>query len=699
MNPFRHFIDIASRPFPGAKRSATVAMMVLQGMNCLAAEKGEMVTLESLVAEMSDFDRVARWPSPEFACLQASSHDRATVSPDQPGWFANGDHSNFIRDEVNQGRTERVMLDTEGPGALVRFWLTTVENKKGVLRIYLDHAAEPELVFPAFDLMSSKLDLKEPFAIPHPGYTRDGNGGNTLMLPVPFAKHCKVTWEEKGAGPRYYQINHRTYAKGTPVKTFRSSEMAALRALLENAGERLLAPRTEVDGASQGSNPTLGAGKSSSFDLPKGPAALAMMRFHLTVAGNGDPARALRSTLLRIKFDGNETVWCPASDFFGSGAGLNPLQNWYRTVSKEGGMTCRWVMPYQTSARITLENLGDEEVTVSLLCVTKPWTWDDRSMHFHTAWHAEAGLDTRPERDWNFIKLTGRGVYVGDTLALFNRVATWYGEGDEKIRVDGDARLRHLGTGTEDYYNYSFAPRGIMQTPFANQVRVDETRTQGHNIMTRSRNLDGIPFRKSLDFDIELISWQPTRLDYAATTHWYAFSGGTSNAKPQVAEAVARIPTLEEAMHPPAFAGVIDAETLEIVEHSPGLITENQDMQVFGFDLWSRGEQLLGRGTKAGDFLVLKIPAPDAAKKRIILQATRANDYAHLSFTVNGTKSLHTFEGYAPSVSPSGDFEIGTFAPVDGHFLIRVEVAGTSPSSVGPRYYFGLDSFRLKAVE
>jgi len=83
-----------------------------------------------------------------------------------------------------------------------------------------------------------------------------------------------------------------------------------------------------------------------------------------------------------------------------------------------------------------------------------------------------------------------------------------------------------------------------MQTPFANQVRVDQPMTQGHNILTRTRNLDGIPFSKALDFDFELISWQPTTLIYAATTYWYAFPGATANVPPLPAAATRPVPAL-----------------------------------------------------------------------------------------------------------------------------------------------------------
>jgi hypothetical protein len=152
--------------------------------------------MESLLAELTDYAAVACWPQPEFTCKQASSYDRGTVAPDKPGWFANNDQNQFIRTEDNQGRKERVMLDADGPGCIVRFWLSTKRNKKGTLRIYLDGATEPALAFPTYDLLSGDLKIGAPLVQPHPGYRPDGNGGNNFYLPIPYAKHCKITWEE-----------------------------------------------------------------------------------------------------------------------------------------------------------------------------------------------------------------------------------------------------------------------------------------------------------------------------------------------------------------------------------------------------------------------------------------------------------------------------------------------------------------------
>ena len=75
---------------------------------------------------------------------------------------------------------------------------------------------------------------------------------------------------------------------------------------------------------------------------------------------------------------------------------------------------------------------------------------------------------------------------------------------------------------------------------------MDQPMTRGNNVLTRTRNLDGIPFSQSLNFDFELISWQPTKLIYAATTYWYARPGASSNIQPQPRSAALPVPTLVE---------------------------------------------------------------------------------------------------------------------------------------------------------
>ncbi|MEM1061290.1 MAG: DUF2961 domain-containing protein, partial [Planctomycetota bacterium] len=128
----------------------------------------------------------------------------------------------------------------------------------------------------------------------------------------------------------------------------------------------------------------------------------------------------------------------------------------------------------------------------------------------------------------------GRGVYVGDTLTVFNPVQRWWGEGDEKIFVDGESFPSIFGTGTEDYYGYSWGGRStdFYEHPFHAQPRShiynkgnrksgDEHNTQGYSTETRTRSLDTIPFQSGLKLDMEVWSWADCEMSYGVGTYWY----------------------------------------------------------------------------------------------------------------------------------------------------------------------------------
>ena len=46
--------------------------------------------------------------------------------------------------------------------------------------------------------------------------------------------------------------------------------------------------------------------------------------------------------------------------------------------------------------------------------------------------------------------------YVGNMYQISNPVPNWWGEGDEKIYIDGEKFPGTFGTGTEDYYGYAY---------------------------------------------------------------------------------------------------------------------------------------------------------------------------------------------------------------------------------------------------
>jgi len=508
-------------------------LLILYTFNAFAQNK---VTLASLLQEMVDPSSVAQWPDPFYSTKQASSYDRRSISPDEPGWFANSDNSQYIRIEDVMGRTENVMLDEDGPGAIVRFWLTTFK-RNGILRIYLDHQKEPVIEIPAYDLMKSGLMLGKALLNPHSSYEPKEKGGSTLYLPIPYAQHCKITFEdlEKEKQPRYYQINYRTYAKGTKVETFDHKNLSAIKSQIEAVDSILLQPSVP-QGKQLSVNETLKAQNEVTLVLPKGSAAIHQLTFDIATEDKKDYAQVLRSVILKISFDGQETVWCPLADFSGSGVGGNSIQSWYRTVNKEGKVISRWVMPYKEKAVITLINLGDIDVESSIKATVKKWKWDDNSMYFHTGFKQIKNAPITNEYDantvleWSQINIKGKGIYLGNTLAIYNHMHTWYGEGDQKIWVDKEAWPSEYGTGTEDYYNTSWAPVVLYQTPFANAPRADNEDSFGHNTFTRTRNLDGVTFKEYFKFDLEMLGWDIGTADFAATSYWYGFAGAIDDS-------------------------------------------------------------------------------------------------------------------------------------------------------------------------
>ena len=668
------------------------AAMLLIGMTVSPASAEEpVVSLKSLLHELIDYDHLARWPEPAFTCRQASSYDRASKTPeDKEGWFANGDQNQWIREEKNGDRTEKVMMDADGPGAIVRFWITSGDKKHGKIRIYLDGGESPLVTIPSYDFTNNDaLPAGKPLLTSHPGASPKGRGGNTLFLPIPYAKHCKVTWEEGDTSDysRYYQVNYRTYPAGTKVETFSPAILEAAKDVLEQVNRALADPASmSARGKEATHEQVVEPGKDWSIVLP-GPAAVRELEIHL---GNQD-AQALRSLILRGEFDGEETIWCPVGEFCGSGVGLNVLESWYRSVAKDGTMTCRWVMPHKESANLTFKNLGSAAVRMRVTVKTRDWKWDDRSMHFHANWRQQYPLATRPFSDWNYITASGKGVYVGDNLCVMNPVPAWWGEGDEKVWVDGESFPSHFGTGSEDYYCYSWSDPSLFQTPFANQVRCDGPGNKGHTCVTRTRSLDAIPFTKSLKFDMEVWNWADCKVAYAATTYWYGLPGAKSNRGPEPQEAAREIPSVPPT---PKIAGAIECEKLKIVAKSENTPVEPQTGALSDGE-WSGGAQLFVRGNKPGDFVELAIPAAGTGAKKLTLYATKSWDYGILRFTVNGQPAGKDFDAYSAQVVLSGPIELGKFEPKDGQFLLRVEVVGGNPASKNSKSFFGLDAITL----
>lgn len=698
--------------------SSLIVAMLLGGCLLSAAvppaRAAGPVDLESLLREMGDRDHLARVAEPAFTCRQFSSYDRETVAPDQPGWFANWDRSQFVRVEENAGRREWVLMDAAGPGAVVRFWATWHGPgggpfSNGTLRIYLDENPTPAIEGPTADLISGGALAPPPLSdsvSPDSPYERRGHN---LYLPIPYARHCKITYQSeamKDIGGKqgealYYQINYRTYEAGTAVESLTRERLAASKPLLEETCQRLLASGIAAESlaetvAEQG---TLEPGQQESLRL-SGPAAI--RRMTLRIAAENLP-QALRSTVLEIEFDGQRSVWCPVGEFFGTGYQIQAYRSWYTQVAPDGSLQCFWLMPFARSCRLTLHNLGAEPVEVQRAEVAcGPWTWDDRSLLFHAAWRQYTKLDTGPDKDQtgqgafdvNYVQVQGQGQFVGDTLTVFNGAAAWWGEGDEKIYVDGERFPSHIGTGTEDYYGYAWCRPEYFESPFHAQPCGAGNLAGGLSVNSRYRLLDAIPFTTSFRFDMELWHWRSTVVNFAPATFWYAQPGARWNVAPDAQTAALPVASkrsdVVEVLQVP---GAIEGESLKILDKTGGA-TEVQAADTYR---WSGDCQLWWIDGQVGDRLVLEVPVAQAGTYRVLANLTKARDYAQVRLQLNDQPTEKTFERFHPRVAHDL-LDLGTFSLAAGPQRLTVEIVGAHPQAI-KRHMFGLDYLKLERIE
>ena len=420
------------------------------------------ITTASLLDEMVSYDVVTGYPAVNYRAAQVSSYDRRTVSPHEPGWFANDDGAGFERLDTVRGRVEKVLFDEKGPGAITRIWMTT-SDKRGTLRFYFDESDTPEIEIPAYDMARFPATVGTALSLTHTHYEDElsKTGGNTFFLPLPYARSCRITLEEPDYTvkiPRYYHIGYRTYDNGTNVRTFSLKEVRKLTDKIAAVNRKLLSPEMYADGTECTRTVTPTSNGTTSLHLPDGSKAIRSLAITLSEFDPADLTEIMQQTWLRIDFDDTRCVWCPLDCFFGVGTGAPASSGWYVSSDGKSSFTSRWVMPYAEHADLRLEKKSDIPFTAVITCYVDDFDRTAQTLYFHATYHDETGIPVNndynsPDNlDWNFTTITGHGVYCGDVLSLYNHCPDWYGEGDEKIWVDNDTFPSFMGTGTEDYY-------------------------------------------------------------------------------------------------------------------------------------------------------------------------------------------------------------------------------------------------------
>jgi hypothetical protein len=625
------------------------------------AAENATITTASLIPEMTDLKLMAEFPSPAYTCKQFSSYDRAAKSPSE-NWFANGDCGQYLRTEDNNGRKEFVMMDATGPGAIVRIWSA---NPNGTLRIYIDGNETPVIETPMSELLGGK----------YPGLPRPISGeyskGWNLYFPIPYAKSCKVTSDK---GDFYYHVNYRTYEVGTKVVSFTADQIKSLEKEIAQLAERLASPRgnpADMAGQSQSYSIHLEPGESTTAEL-NGP--MAVVRTTMKVSAS-DRDAALRGVILKGTFDGEQTIESPLGDLFGSAPGINAYASLPLGMTKDGEMYCHWVMPFKQSATFEMVNTTKVAVDIVGELQTGEYQWTDRSMHFHAKWRAQFDVPTRPMIDWNYMTAQGKGVFAGVAFAIDNPVKDWWGEGDEKIYVDGETFPSHFGTGTEDYYGYAWCWPVPFTHAYHNQPRCDGPGNYGRTSVNRFHIFDRIPFTKDFKFDMELWHWnEKCKVNMAVVTYWYAMPGSKDGFKPiRVEDAIIR-PMPEYKI--PRVAGALEGEDMKILEKVGTADPQDWDGLSAGRQLWWHA------GMKQGDNLVLGFDAKKAGKYRVLVRCLKAKDYGIHQLAINGQTAGQPIDFYNDTVTPTKEIDLGTFDLKEGQNQLSVTVVGANEKAI-----------------
>jgi len=275
---------------------------------------------------------------------------------------------------------------------------------------------------------------------------------------------------------------------------------------------------------------------NSTFTLAEIEGSGAIQQIWLTPA----PLNKTRSMIIRFYWDDEETpsVEVPLGDFFACGW-QEYCQNNSLMVNVNPGsaFNCYWTMPFRKKAKVTIENLDDNQITIYYQINYVLTEVPDNAAYFHAQFRR-----VNPLKAKDVVTLVdgikGKGHFVGTYMAWEVFSPGWWGEGEIKFYMDGDKEFPTIaGTGTEDYFcgSYNFDRNGYYRefsTPYAGLVQVLPRDTRAYIPgqrfgLYRWHITDPIRFEEDLKVTMQALGWQdggrylPLEDDISSTVFWY----------------------------------------------------------------------------------------------------------------------------------------------------------------------------------
>lgn len=473
---------------------------------------------------------------------------------------------------------------------------------------------------------------------------------------------------------------------------------------VRRAGEEKLNPRAEprgdLDEQSNWDNFHVAPGQTHVLLDEKGPGIIT--HIWITFLGpepqdwakNGSANH--QEMLLRMYWDGNPrpAVEAPVGDFFANCFGQRREVISLPVVVEDGdAYNCFWQMPFRKSARI--EIINQSEKPISLLYYNIDWIKKKRlpkgTPYFYAQYRQE--YPVRHGKDYVVLETKGKGQYVGTVLAVRTRSPAWFGEGDEKIYIDGEAKASIWGTGTEDYFLSAWGLKATS-TPYFGVPYFDQWGIVGsHTSAYRWHINDPIVFNTGIKMsfehfgwiapdenpDYKSTSWNEREDDYSSVAFWYQTGQPTFGARAPHARERA-LPSLDLII---AYA----REYMDPGHHGAGQVVSQQ------LDLYPGPQLLYEPKTNQDAWLEIPFTVTNKQPFRLLLNLTKSYDFGQYQISLNGIKLGEPIDLYSPKVV-NEEAHLLDFWPDPGVYTLRLQCVGRNQASSG--YYCGLESVRLR---
>lgn len=614
--------------------------------------QGQTITMNELLDEMVDLNRLPEISSPNYRTVQFSSYDRRSKTPADTTWFANEDgfggepvpgFEKVLMQPDSGGIGEYLICDIQSPGVIQRLWTAAIS---GEIRLFLDDVKAPVYEGNASDFFRNPLEQLAGLTSTEK-YSQTIRQYDAFYLPVPFARRCRMEWIGDIKEPHFYHIGIRIYDPDVKVETFRAGNFSKYIQKLDEINNILT--RTESLNHQENADvlkTEIRIDANASDDLFKLEGNKSIVYLAIKIKAR-DEEIVLRQSVLNIYFDDVAVpqVHSPSGDFFGAAPGVNPFESLPFSVLPDSAMLCRFVMPFKKSARIEIVNHSDESIKVLAGIKTTPYKWNEgRSMYFFARWKISHNItahnrDSEAE-DIQYLKALGAGRIVGTAAYLYNPCnatvswGNWWGEGDEKIFIDRDTFPSYFGTGSEDYFNYSWSSPDIFSYPYCGQPRNDGPGNRGYVSNFRWHIADDIPFKEKVEYNMELRHHDIVpNFTYGRIIYFYGSPFITDDYKKIEMGAIRELPYL--IWSPEAYlgsAGYTFIQAEKLAKKNPHLFLEKNRISAEGNILSWIPEQ-------KDEKLQFKIPSKKVKKNtRIGLTMAHSPGGGMLIFILNGKR-------------------------------------------------------------